>query len=117
MAELCRRLSPYPLNEPMMTRFAMATAAVLFGCGAAHAQARMNVSPLPALGMTSPLGIPNAPVGTRASHGRDRPRNAGRESDHIRRFALDRRDMRGGLAGPSVVHHAKSDDGSISRDG
>src|SRR5215510_2980045 len=63
MAELCRRLSPYPLNEPMMTRFAMATAAVLLGCGSAHAQARMNVAPLPALGMTSPLGIPNAPVG------------------------------------------------------
>jgi hypothetical protein len=38
-------------------------AASLLGCGAAHAQARMNVSPLPALGMTSPLGIPNAPVG------------------------------------------------------
>jgi hypothetical protein len=35
-------------------------AASLLGCGAAHAQARMNVSPLPALGMTSPLGIPNA---------------------------------------------------------
>jgi hypothetical protein len=47
----------------MMTRFAMATAAVLLGCGSAYAQARMNVSPLPALGMTSPLGIPNAPVG------------------------------------------------------
>src|SRR5262245_66386725 len=46
-----------------MTRFAMATAAVLLGCGSASAQARMNVSPLPALGMTSPLGIPNAPVG------------------------------------------------------
>jgi hypothetical protein len=47
----------------MMTRFAIATAAILFGCGSAYAQARMNVSPLPALGMTSPLGIPNAPVG------------------------------------------------------
>jgi len=47
----------------MMTRFAMATAAVLLGCSSAYAQARMNVSPLPALGMTSPLGIPNAPVG------------------------------------------------------
>jgi len=47
----------------MMARFAMATAAVLLGCGSAYAQARMNVSPLPALGMTSPLGIPNAPVG------------------------------------------------------
>jgi hypothetical protein len=46
-----------------MTRFAMAMAAVLLGCGSAHAQARMNVAPLPALGMTSPLGIPNAPVG------------------------------------------------------
>src|SRR6516164_7919782 len=46
-----------------MTRFAMATAAVLLGCGSALAQARMNVAPLPALGMTSPLGIPNAPVG------------------------------------------------------
>src|SRR5262249_29888754 len=45
-----------------MTRFAMATAAVLLGCGSAYAQ-RMNVAPLPALGMTSPLGIPNAPVG------------------------------------------------------
>src|SRR5262249_58231547 len=43
-------------------RFAMATAAVLLGCGSAYAQ-RMNVAPLPALGMTSPLGIPNAPVG------------------------------------------------------
>src|SRR5262245_43362127 len=49
--------------ESMMMRFAMATAAVLLGCGSAYAQARMNVSPLPALGMTSPLGIPNAPVG------------------------------------------------------
>src|SRR5262245_19698413 len=49
--------------QSMMTRFAMATAVVLLGCGSAHAQARMNVSPLPALGMTSPLGIPNAPVG------------------------------------------------------
>src|ERR671937_1613160 len=47
----------------MMTRFAMAAAAVLLGCGSAYAQARMNVSPLPALGRTSPLGIPNAPVG------------------------------------------------------
>src|SRR5437868_7644992 len=47
----------------MMTRFAIATAAVLLGCGSAYAQARMNVSPLPAFGMTSPLGIPNAPVG------------------------------------------------------
>src|SRR5919198_5253280 len=47
----------------MMTRFAIATAAVLLGCGSAYAQARMNVSPLPALGMTSPFGIPNAPVG------------------------------------------------------
>ena len=46
-----------------MTRFAIATAAVLLGCGSAYAQERMNVSPLPALGMTSPLGIPNAPVG------------------------------------------------------
>ena len=55
MAGLCRR--------PMMTRFAMGTAAVLLGCGCAHAQARMNVAPLPALGMTSPFGIPNAPVG------------------------------------------------------
>src|SRR6516165_4696284 len=55
MAGLCRR--------PMMTRFAMATAAVLLGCGSAYAQVRMNVSPLSALGMTSPLGIPNAPVG------------------------------------------------------
>jgi len=47
----------------MLTRFAGATVAVLLGCGSAYAQARMNVSPLPALGMTSPLGIPNAPVG------------------------------------------------------
>ena len=47
----------------MLTRFAGATVAVLLGCGSVHAQARMNVSPLPALGMTSPLGIPNAPVG------------------------------------------------------
>jgi hypothetical protein len=42
--------------EPMMMRFAVATAAVLPGCGSASAQAR------PALGMTSPLGIPNARV-------------------------------------------------------
>src|SRR6516164_654702 len=49
--------------EPMMTRFAVATAAVLVGFGAAHAQAPMSTSPLPALGVTSPLGIPNAPVG------------------------------------------------------
>src|SRR6516164_2115379 len=49
--------------EPMMTRFAVATAAVLLGCGCAHAQAPMSTSPLPPLGMTSPLGIPNAPVG------------------------------------------------------
>src|SRR4029453_18365528 len=41
----------------------MGTAAVILGCASASAQARMNVSPLPALGMTSPLGIPNAPVG------------------------------------------------------
>jgi hypothetical protein len=47
----------------MMRRFAMAAAVVLLGCGSAYARARMNVSPLPALGMTSPLGIPNAPVG------------------------------------------------------
>ena len=47
----------------MVTRFAMATVAVLLGSGSAYAQARMNVSPLPALGITSPLGIPNAPVG------------------------------------------------------
>src|ERR1700730_10159118 len=49
--------------ESMMMRFAMATAAVILGCGSAYAQARLNVSPLPALGITSPLGIPNAPVG------------------------------------------------------
>jgi hypothetical protein len=65
---------PNPPNEwqdekaqSMITRFAMGTAAVLLGfllgSGSAYAQARMNVSPLPALGMTSPLGIPNAPVG------------------------------------------------------
>ena len=47
----------------MMTRFAVATAAVLLGCGSAYAQAPMSTSPLPALGMTSPFGIPNAPVG------------------------------------------------------
>ena len=47
----------------MVTRFAMATAAVLLGCGSAYAQARMNISPLPALRTTSPLGIPTAPVG------------------------------------------------------
>src|SRR5258708_39767955 len=47
----------------MMIRFAVATAAVLFCSSSADAQTRMNVSPLPALGMTSPLGIPNAPVG------------------------------------------------------
>src|SRR5215470_9845700 len=47
----------------MMTRFAVATAAVLLGCGAACAQAPMSTSALPPLGMTSPLGIPNAPVG------------------------------------------------------
>jgi len=47
-----------------MTRFVVATtAAALLGCGSAYAQARMSLSPLPALGMTSPLGIPNAPVG------------------------------------------------------
>jgi len=47
-----------------MTRFAAVTAAaVLLGCGSAYAQARMSVSPLPAFGMTSPLGVPNAPVG------------------------------------------------------
>ena len=47
----------------MMTRFAVATAAVLLGGGSAYAQAPMSTSPLPPLGMTSPLGIPNAPVG------------------------------------------------------
>ena len=47
----------------MMTRFAVAIAAVLLGSSSAYAQARMSLSPLPALGMTSPLGIPNAPVG------------------------------------------------------
>jgi len=47
----------------MLTRFAIATAAVLLGCGSAYAQAPLNVSPLPPLGLTSPLGIPNAPVG------------------------------------------------------
>jgi len=47
----------------MVTRFAMAAAAVLLSCGSVCAQDRMSISPLPALGMTSPLGIPNAPVG------------------------------------------------------
>src|ERR1700730_15968913 len=47
----------------MMTRFAVATAAVLLGCGSAYAQAPMSASPLPPLGVTSPFGIPNAPVG------------------------------------------------------
>src|SRR3954468_7826562 len=47
----------------MMTRCAVAIAAVVLGNSYAHAQARMSLSPLPALGMTSPLGIPNAPVG------------------------------------------------------
>src|SRR5262249_41898128 len=63
---------PNPPNEwqdekvqSMIARFAAATAVVLLGflLGYGSAQARMNVSPLPALGMTSPLGIPNAPVG------------------------------------------------------
>src|SRR5690242_4662149 len=49
--------------EPMITRFAVATAAVLLGCGSAYAQAPLSTSPLPPLGLTSPLGIPNAPVG------------------------------------------------------
>src|SRR5258708_37450231 len=47
----------------MLTRVAIATAAVLLGCGSAYAQAPLNVSPLPPLGITSPFGIPNAPVG------------------------------------------------------
>src|SRR5262249_45965499 len=48
----------------MMTRFVVATAAaVLLGCGSAYAQARMSVSLLPAFSITSPLGVPNAPVG------------------------------------------------------
>jgi hypothetical protein len=47
----------------MMTRFAVATAVVLLGCGSACAQAPLSTSPLPPLGLTSPLGIPNAPVG------------------------------------------------------
>jgi hypothetical protein len=47
----------------MMTRFAVATAAVLLGCGSAYAQAPLSTSPLPPLGVTSPFGIPNAPVG------------------------------------------------------
>jgi hypothetical protein len=44
-------------------RFAVAAAAVLFCSSSAYPQTRMSVSPLPALGLTSPLGIPNAPVG------------------------------------------------------
>ena len=46
----------------MMTRFAVATAAALLGCGSAYAQAPMSTSPLPPLGMTSPLGIPTIPM-------------------------------------------------------
>ena len=47
----------------MMTRFAVATAAVLLGCGSAYAQVGMNISPGPPLGMTSPLGVgPGSPV-------------------------------------------------------
>jgi hypothetical protein len=47
----------------MMTRFAMALAAALLGCGAAQAQAP-SISPGLPLGVTSPLGIgPSAPVG------------------------------------------------------
>src|SRR5262245_30846695 len=66
-AEGCGRLAASVLvkmrSNPMLTRFAVATAAVLLGCGSAYAQAPLNVSPLPPLGLTSPLGIPNAPVG------------------------------------------------------
>src|ERR1700716_2740498 len=47
----------------MLTRFAVAIAAVLLGSSSAYAQARMSLYPLPELGMTSPLGVPNAPVG------------------------------------------------------
>ena len=48
----------------MMTRFAVATAAVLLGCGSAYAQVGgMSISPGPSLGMTSPLGVgPGSPV-------------------------------------------------------
>src|SRR5216684_4716387 len=49
------------------------------------------------------------------SPGRDGTCNAGRESDHIRRGALDRRAMRWRLVGACC--HGKSDDGSIYRDG
>jgi hypothetical protein len=51
--------------EPMMTRFAVATTAVvLLGCGSAYAQiGGMNISPGAPLGITSPLGLgPGSPV-------------------------------------------------------
>src|SRR5260370_16592938 len=47
----------------MLTRLEIATAAVLLGCGCAYAQAPLNVPPAPPLGITSPVGIPNALVG------------------------------------------------------
>src|SRR5438067_1925144 len=47
------------------------------------------------------------------SHGRDRTRNPRRQSEHIRRLAIDRRDMRRRFNGASICCHGKSDDGSV----
>jgi hypothetical protein len=48
----------------MVIRFAVATAAVLLGCGSAYAQVDISISPGPPLGMTSPLGLgPGSQVG------------------------------------------------------
>src|SRR5262249_48680116 len=51
------------------------------------------------------------------SHGRDRARNAGREPDHIRRGALDRRAMRWRFVGAGVGWRGRSDHGSVCRHG
>ena len=94
----------------MMTRFAVATAAVLLGCGSAYAQAPLSTSPLPPLGVTSPLGIPNAPVGhTGVPLGATELATPGREPDHVRHLADAGRDMRRRFVDAAVGRHGKFD--------
>ena len=104
----------------MITRFAMATAAVLLGYGSAYAQASMNVSPLPALGITSPLGIPNAPVGqTGIPLGATELATPGVSPTTSGAAPLVGAGVccHGQSGDGSVCRHGKSDDGSVCRHG
>jgi hypothetical protein len=100
----------------MLTRVEIATAAVLLGCGSAYAQAPECVPP-PAAWDNLAAWHSQCAGAHRNSYRCDRTRDPRRQSDHIRRLALDRRNMRRCFTGARVRHHVKSDDDRICRDG